>query len=126
MHFKGKTYQPTIPHKDLYAGQVDRERLLGRVEGALVGQWAEHTGLGLRECYRLCGIPDKEAVLAGHAIKDWNKKKVHMRGGMRSGITKKKKMLLTVFTRRRGRRWIRLERCCPFGVPFGPVRMERQ
>ena len=83
MHFKGKTYQPTIPHKDLYAGHVDRERLIGRVEGALVGQWAEQTGLGLRECYKLCGIPDKEAVDAGHAIKGWNKKKVHLRGGTR-------------------------------------------
>jgi hypothetical protein len=82
MHIKGGSYKPTIPHEDLYAGHPYRERLLGRVEGILVGQWAEQTGLGLKECYRLCGISAADAVLASLAAKDWEEKNApNMRGG---------------------------------------------
>ncbi|KAF2685558.1 hypothetical protein K458DRAFT_387517 [Lentithecium fluviatile CBS 122367] len=74
MHLNGSAYKPTIPHKDLYTNNPNRERLFGRIEGMLVGQWAERTGLSLQDCYKLCGIPITEALLAKLAMKDWDEK----------------------------------------------------
>lgn len=42
--------------QDQFVNHPEKERLLGRLEGILVGQWAERQGLTLKECYESCGI----------------------------------------------------------------------
>jgi hypothetical protein len=84
MHFDGVAYKPTIPHKNMYAGHPEQDRLFGRLEGMLVGQWAEKTGLGLKECYKLVGISSADAVLVGLEVEHWTTKRApSMRGGKR-------------------------------------------
>lgn len=60
---RGKPHITTILQDDLFAGHPQQGRLLGRLEGMLVTQWTQRTGVTLRESYQLCGLAAPDAIL---------------------------------------------------------------
>ncbi|KAJ4291080.1 hypothetical protein N0V90_010278 [Kalmusia sp. IMI 367209] len=54
---------------DLFAGYPNRERLLGQLEGILVGKWMSQNKLTFGDCYKLCGIKIPDALRANLDIR---------------------------------------------------------
>ncbi|USP73289.1 uncharacterized protein yc1106_00563 [Curvularia clavata] len=50
----------TVRCNELFRGHVDRDHLIGKMEGALIASKANKVDLTLEECYRLCDIPSPD------------------------------------------------------------------
>lgn len=58
-----QTVLKTVPREDLFPGHPDRERLIGRLEGILIGHWHGKEGLPLEKCYALCDVASPDEIL---------------------------------------------------------------
>lgn len=63
MLINGKMHKKTSLRDDVFLGHPDRERLLGQIEGMLVGKHMVEKKLCLEDAYKFCGMRVPTALL---------------------------------------------------------------